>query len=178
MKKLITLKKNREFSRAYTKGKSYVTPVVVVYVLRNRQKEVRIGITTSKKVGNAVERNRARRVIKESCRKLISRIKPGNDLVLVARKRTTQVKSDVVLRTLEKVLKDANLLLDSAPKTVDGEKKWAYDKKVIDKSDKILSKKYFGKKSSVLPILPNVLRVRHTSDRAAWCSEGVISHFF
>ena len=42
-----------------------VSPVVVTYVLKNRAGTVRVGITTSKKIGGAVQRNRARRVIRE-----------------------------------------------------------------------------------------------------------------
>lgn len=110
MKKHVTLKKKRDFSRLYNKGKSYVAPSVVVYVLRNRVRQTRIGITTSKKVGNAVERNRARRVIREAYRQLFSRVRPGVDLVFVARKKTTQVKSTTVLLALEKLLQDANVL--------------------------------------------------------------------
>lgn len=110
MKDIVTLNKNRDFNRMYSRGKSYVTSSLVVYVLRNRQKEVRIGITTSKKIGNAVQRNRARRLIRESCRKIISDVKPGYDIVLVARKRTVQVKCDVVLKALTKMLSEANIL--------------------------------------------------------------------
>lgn len=110
MKDIVTLNKNRDFNRMYSRGKSYVTSSLVVYVLRNRQKEVRIGITTSKKIGNAVQRNRARRLIRESCRKIISDVKPGYDIVMVARKRTVQVKCDVVLNALTKLLSEANIL--------------------------------------------------------------------
>ena len=109
MKDIATLNKNRDFNRLYSRGKSYVTSSLVLYVLKNRQKKVRIGITTSKKIGNAVQRNRARRVIRESCRKIIS-----NVIVLVARKKTSQVKCDVVLKSLTKMLGEANLLRKDA----------------------------------------------------------------
>ena len=58
------LKRNGEFSRAYAKGKAFVHPFVVLYVFKRRRKEggMRIGITTSKKIGGAVQRNRARRI--------------------------------------------------------------------------------------------------------------------
>lgn len=113
MEKIVTLKRNRDFSRLYNKGKSHVAPSVVVYVLRNRVHRVRLGITTSKKIGNAVERNRARRVIREAFRKLLPRIRPGFDLVFVARKKTTQVKSTEVAVAMEKLLRDANLLREA-----------------------------------------------------------------
>ena len=130
MKDIVTLNKNRDFNRMYSRGKSYVTSSLVVYVLRNRQKEVRIGITTSKKIGNAVQRNRARRLIRESCRKIISDIKPGYDIVMVARKRTVQVKCDVVLKALTKMLSEANILKKDEKK-----QEKLYDKTDINKTN-------------------------------------------
>ena len=110
MSKIITLNENRDFSRIYSRGRAYVSPVLVVYVLRNRHNTVRMGITTSKKIGNAVQRNRARRVVRESFRALLPRIRPGFDLVLVARKRTWAVKMGEVLRELSKKLAEARVL--------------------------------------------------------------------
>lgn len=110
MDKIIPLTRNNDFRRAYAKGKSYVSPVVVVYVLKNRQRLLRVGITTSKKIGNAVQRNRSRRVIREAYRQLADRVRPGFDLVFVARGRTCHVKSTEVQRHLEKQLKAAGLL--------------------------------------------------------------------
>ncbi len=107
---LISICRNNDFRRAYSRGKSYVSGVVVLYVLRNRQKNVRVGITTSKKIGNAVHRNRARRVIREACRPLLSQIRPGYDLVFVARGRTPFVKSTVVRESIEQLLKTAGLV--------------------------------------------------------------------
>ncbi len=130
MKDIVTLNKNRDFNRMYSRGKSYVTSSLVVYVLRNRQKEVRIGITTSKKIGNAVQRNRARRLIRESCRKIISDVKPGYDIVMVARKRIVQVKCDVVLNALTKMLSEANILKKDEKK-----QEKLYDKTYVNKTN-------------------------------------------
>ena len=88
MEKLVPICRNNDFRRIYARGKSYVSPLVVVYALKNRTKNVRVGITTSKKVGNAVQRNRSRRVIREAFRALAPRVRPGFDLVLVARGKT------------------------------------------------------------------------------------------
>ena len=96
-------------------GKSYVSPLVVVYALKNRTKNVRVGITTSKKVGNAVQRNRSRRVIREAFRALAPRVRPGFDLVLVARGKTPYVKSTDVRRQLERQLQAAGLLREETP---------------------------------------------------------------
>ena len=56
MSKYVTVKDNRDFSRIYRKGKSFVSPVLVTYVIKNRSANVRYGITTGKKIGNAVKR--------------------------------------------------------------------------------------------------------------------------
>ena len=115
MEKLVPNCRNNDFRRIYARGKSYVSPLVVVYALKNRTKNVRVGITTSKKVGNAVQRNRSRRVIREAFRALAPRVRPGFDLVLVARGKTPYVKSTDVRRQLERQLQAAGLLREETP---------------------------------------------------------------
>lgn len=115
MEKLAPICRNNDFRRIYARGKSYVSPLVVVYALKNRTKNVRVGITTSKKVGNAVQRNRSRRVIREAFRALAPRVRPGFDLVLVARGKTPYVKSTDVRRQLERQLQAAGLLREETP---------------------------------------------------------------
>lgn len=110
MKKIISICKNNDFRRIYARGKSYVTPLLVVYVLKNRTQDVRVGITTSKKVGNAVTRSRARRVIREAYRQISPRVKGGFDLVFVTRGRTPHSKSTQVMRHMEKELWAAGVL--------------------------------------------------------------------
>ena len=63
-----TLKENKDFRRHYHRGKSYVSPVLVTYVMKNRKAGLRIGFTTSKKIGIAVQRNRSRRIMREAFR--------------------------------------------------------------------------------------------------------------
>ena len=54
---IVSLKENRDFRRLYTRGKSFVSPSLVTYVMKNRRSGgIRVGITTSKKIGNAVTR--------------------------------------------------------------------------------------------------------------------------
>ena len=82
--------------------------------LKNRRGLVRVGITTSKKIGNAVQRNRSRRVIREAFRQLAPQVRPGVDLVFVARGKTPHVKSTEVRRHMERQLSGAGLLLPAA----------------------------------------------------------------
>ena len=83
---------------------------LVLYYSRNRLKNNRIGITTSKKIGKAVARNRARRVIKESYRLLEPHIRTGWDFVFVARTRTSHCKMTEVRRVMCGMLKSASLI--------------------------------------------------------------------
>ena len=65
MKAAVTVKENYEFRRIYRKGKSLVTPQMVLYWQKNRQGQSRLGITVSTKLGHAVVRNRVRRRFRE-----------------------------------------------------------------------------------------------------------------
>ena len=83
-----TLKLNRDFKRLYTKGKSAVSPLMVVYCRRSPSGVGRVGFTVSTKLGGAVRRNRIRRRLREVYRLTFPRLAPGWDMILVARGRT------------------------------------------------------------------------------------------
>ena len=87
MKFTETLKKNYEFHRLYSKGKSRITPFLVVYARQTRRPGKRVGFTVSTKLGKAVKRNRVRRRLREIYRLNEERILPGTELVVVARGR-------------------------------------------------------------------------------------------
>ena len=79
------LKKRWEFERAYQKGSKYWNRDFVIYVLNTDGKALRLGITVSKKVGKSVQRNRVKRLIRESFRQLRPQMKRGYDVVVVGR---------------------------------------------------------------------------------------------
>lgn len=105
--RIIKLKENREFRRAYNRGKVFVTPYAVIYVTKNRTGDVRLGITAGKKIGKAVKRNRAKRVITAAFRTVLPQICDGLDFVIVARTRILNVKSTELALIFEKTLKTA-----------------------------------------------------------------------
>ena len=82
-----TLKKNSDFRRLYAKGKSVVTPYMVLYCRRNSLGVNRLGYTVSTKLGHAVVRNRVRRRLREIYRLNSPSMKQGWDIVVVARSR-------------------------------------------------------------------------------------------
>ena len=85
----IMLNQNRDFRRLYYKGKSKHHAFVISYAKRNNLGISRIGITTSKKIGKAHCRNRAKRIIREAYRLNESMVPVGWDFVFVARTITT-----------------------------------------------------------------------------------------
>ena len=85
MKNTVSLKKNYQFMRVYKKGISFVGKYLIAYSLNNYSDVIRLGITTSRKVGNSVVRNRLRRLIKENYRSLEDEISIGFDIVFVVR---------------------------------------------------------------------------------------------
>jgi ribonuclease P protein component len=107
---LVPLTENRDFRRLYGRGKSFVAPVLVTYCAKNRAGITRVGITTGKKIGIAVQRSRARRVIREAYRSMMDGVKPGYDLVFVARGRTCRVKMQEVAAAMRAQLKKAGVL--------------------------------------------------------------------
>lgn len=110
--KKITLKLNREFRRLYSRGKSCVSGTVVVYAMKNRYKDesLRFGLTVSKTIGNAVKRNRAKRLMREAYYRFGDIIKPGYDFVIVARSRINGKKADCVSADFLNALRKLDLL--------------------------------------------------------------------
>lgn len=110
MKGYSTLTLNGEFRALYHRGRSAVHPAVVVYVRPNRQKVLRLGITTGKKLGGAVQRNRCRRILREAFRLLVPQMVGGWNIVCVARHRALTMKSQQMQAVLEKLLHELGVI--------------------------------------------------------------------
>ena len=85
MKNINSLKNSSEFKRVYQCGKLFANKNLVMYVLEKNDKENRLGISVSKKVGNSVIRHHVTRLIRESYRLHKGEIEEGFDIVVVAR---------------------------------------------------------------------------------------------
>ena len=79
------LRKEKDFSAIYKKGKSVGDRYIVLFYRNNRLGYNRTGFLASKKVGNSVKRNRAKRLMKESYRALQDRLPEGYDFIFIAR---------------------------------------------------------------------------------------------
>lgn len=110
MKQTVAIKQPHLFRRAYAKGKSAVTPTVVLYARKNGQDFNRLGLTVGTKVGKAVVRNRVRRRLRESYRSHEAAVKTGYDLVLVARSAAADARFRQLDRHLLSLLKRLELL--------------------------------------------------------------------
>ena len=110
MNPAVTVKENYEFRRIYRKGKSAVSPQLVIYCQRNRRGLSRLGVSVSTKLGGAVVRNRVRRRIREIYRLNKPKMVPGYDIIVVARVRAVETGYQKLESTYLRLLRQLNLL--------------------------------------------------------------------
>lgn len=105
------IKSKKDYDRVYQRGRRYSARSCVVLWTNNDLGNNRYGIVVSKKVGKAVERNRARRRLREVIRKMDNRMLQGYDVVVVAKKGAVDMAFVELVWDCERVFKKAGLLM-------------------------------------------------------------------
>ncbi|MGV3112579.1 ribonuclease P protein component [Staphylococcus pettenkoferi] len=109
MKKAYRIKRNKDFQNIYRRGKSVANRQFVVYTRKDASLEhFRLGISVSKKLGNAVQRNRIKRAIRENFKVHKDDIIPI-DLIVIARQPSKRMTTLEIQSSLEHVLKIAKV---------------------------------------------------------------------
>lgn len=110
MKKAYRIKKNEEFQKIFKHGQSFANRQFVIYFMeKSEQTHFRIGLSVSKKIGNAVMRNQIKRYLRQAFHEFESEIRPNYDLVIIARKPTNQMNFHEIKQSLTHVLKRSRL---------------------------------------------------------------------
>jgi ribonuclease P protein component len=104
------LTRSTDFKRVRRTGKSYAHPFVVLVVQASEAPRVRVGVTAGRSVGGAVQRNRAKRLLREAMRPLLPGLLPGWDLVLIARPALLSSTLQDVQQTLANLLRRAHII--------------------------------------------------------------------
>jgi ribonuclease P protein component len=110
MKKEFRIKENKDFQTVFQKGISTANRQFVVYVLEKDQTHFRIGLSVSKKIGNAVTRNRIKRLIRQFFLEHHNDLAQDKDYIIIARKPTAEMDYYEVTSSLRHVLKLAKVL--------------------------------------------------------------------
>lgn len=111
MERRLRLRRTADFERVRREGRSWPSRPAVLIAHPNGLDWTRVGVTASRRVGGAVARNRAKRVLRESARHLYLRLLPGWDLVLVARAAILKVSESQLRDVLGDLAEQAGLLL-------------------------------------------------------------------
>lgn len=112
------LTRRREFLRVAGKGSRAARPGLVLQALPGTAGPLRVGFTATKKLGNAVVRNRTKRRLREAARLLLGESGPvGWDLVLVGREGTRSRRFGQLMGDLRGALRQAGVPVPEKPAT-------------------------------------------------------------
>lgn len=110
LNKKFRLKKKGEFSKAYKQGHSKANPYLVIYYFKRTKKEIRVGFSVSKKIGNAVVRNKIKRRLREAIKPYINKILPSYDIIFIARHKIKGISFKDVEKNMVSLLNVTGLI--------------------------------------------------------------------
>ena len=109
MKKEYRLRRNSDFQYTYKKGRSLRHPLLVLIYRKTNRAESRIGFSITKKFGNAVQRNRIKRQLREILRLQHHQLKQGYDIIFVVRKEARGASYQILEGAVHNLLKRGKL---------------------------------------------------------------------
>lgn len=104
------LRRKKDFTSIYNRGKSSASKYIVIFYKKNNLEYNRTAFLASKKVGKSVKRNKARRLMKEVYRLYKDKLASGYDIIFIARKNIETANFDELDKTSERLLKRIKLL--------------------------------------------------------------------
>lgn len=111
MNKHQRVKKNKEFQQVFKHGKSFANRQFVIYSLRTEgQEEFRLGISVSKKIGNAVTRNRIKRYVRQAVHELKDDLLQDRDYIIIARNQAASIDFHETKKSLIHIMRIARVL--------------------------------------------------------------------
>ena len=112
LKRVYRLKKKYQFNYVYRVGKSVGAKYMILYFCPSKNKNVKIGISVSKKVGNAVVRNRTKRRFREVVAPYLEKMKENFNVIVIAKESSKDADYVSLVAEFESLLKKIALIKD------------------------------------------------------------------
>ena len=109
MNRSYSLKRHKEFRYTYRVGRSHSLPLLTLVVAKSRSATVRVGFSVSKRVGNAVQRNRAKRRMRACISPMVDRLRGGCNIIFVAKPEVLDAPFSELQQQMETLIKRAGL---------------------------------------------------------------------
>ncbi|WP_273123526.1 ribonuclease P protein component [Metabacillus sp. HB246100] len=110
MRRKYRVKKNKDFQKIFKQGKSIANRQFVLYIMDNStEKEFRIGLSVSKKIGNAVTRNKVKRLIRQVFLEEKDKLITGKEFIMIARKPAAEMNYHEVKGSVQHLLRKGKL---------------------------------------------------------------------
>jgi ribonuclease P protein component len=106
------LRGSTNFKRVRLQGTAIAHPLFVLIYTPNSTGRVRVGVAAGRSIGNAVQRNRAKRRLRASIQPFLEQIQNGIDLVILARKPLLQASFSQINKAMAKILADQHLIVE------------------------------------------------------------------
>ena len=115
LNRTFSLKRHKEFRFTYRTGRQVGGGSFVLVTARNRKDKVQVGFSVSKKIGNSVQRNRAKRRLKGCFSPLLPVVKPGYNLIFIARSAALTAPFMSMQKSMISALQRAGVYEEPAP---------------------------------------------------------------